>query len=91
MRKSKPKLKLISKIIKDDKDYECVEIKLSNDLDVFYDLSLWKFYMDSEWIDLVKKDKSGIHSYFIYNIISVKFERKIHTTLNVNPELKPVA
>jgi hypothetical protein len=88
MRKSKPKLRLISKIIKDDKDYECVEIKLSNDLDVSYDLSLWKFYMDNEWIDFVKKDKSGIHSYFIYNILSVKFEKKAIVS---NPELKPVA
>lgn len=89
--KKKPKLKLVpySKV---NKEYELVTIALSNDLEVPYDLAFWEFYVvDKEWIEFHKKDKSAMHSYFIYNVLSVKFERKTLITVNNNTDLKPVA
>lgn len=85
----KPRLKLVPND-KANKEYELLVITLVNDLEIPYDLALWEFYDEKEWIDIVKKDRSAMHSYVIYNIMSVKFERK--TTVPVNgPDLKPVA
>ena len=85
----KPKLRLVPSRM--NKEYELVIITLSDNLEIPYDLAFWEFYeVDREWIDLKKKDDTAIHSYCIYQIISVKFERK--TTVPVNgPDLKPVA
>ena len=88
---TKSKLKLVFNNNKVNKEYELVTIMLLNGLELSYNLSFWEFYIvDKEWIEFYKKDKSSIHSYFVYNIMSVKFEKKVVGNIDNKPELKPV-
>lgn len=92
--KKKPKLRLVPRN-KVSKIYKLIILELSTEVVLSYDLELWDYYEDDkEWIVFAKKDDTAMHAYFVYNVISVKFEKKVLeqvANIDTKPDLKPVA